>query len=112
VGDVRQGSHATLDALFKSSGAPGDPPPLTHGSKWKEWLFLSGQDETVDSLVVLGNVLEEFMDVGPADEGQREEWQKRRERIVDQLEKNGLRYFQGGRMRCIRFSIGGRGRTV
>jgi hypothetical protein len=65
VGNALQGSHATLEALFQSSGAPGEPPALAHHSKWKEWLFRAGQDEAVDSLAVLGNILEEFMDVPP-----------------------------------------------
>jgi hypothetical protein len=34
VGDVMRGSHANLDALFISSGAPGDPPKLSHGTRW------------------------------------------------------------------------------
>lgn len=38
------GSHATLNALFRSAGAPGEPPSLPHHSKWKEWLFRAGQD--------------------------------------------------------------------
>ena len=59
------GSHATLDALFESAGAPGDPPALAHQSKWKEWLFRAGQDPDVDGLVVLGTLLEEFMDLPP-----------------------------------------------
>ena len=76
------GSHTTLDALFQSAGAPGDPPDLAHHSKWKEWLFRAGQDPRVDSLAVLGNVLEEFMDLVP-DEGEetREDWQAQRNRI-------------------------------
>jgi hypothetical protein len=98
VGEELRGSHATLEALFKSSGAPGDPPALSHGSKWKEWLFRAGQDESVDSLVVLGNVLEELMDIAPADEQQRDDWEGRRKRVVDELERNSLRYFQGGRV--------------
>jgi hypothetical protein len=41
VGDAlaNTASHATLDALFQGAGAPGDPPDLSHGTKWKEWLF-------------------------------------------------------------------------
>lgn len=98
VGTFLQGSHPTLDELFKSSGAPGDPPALAHHSKWKEWLFRAGQDKNGDSLSVLGNVLEEFMDVAPVDDGERREWEARRQRVVDALEADGLRYFQGGRV--------------
>jgi hypothetical protein len=51
-----------------------------------------------DSLSVLGNVLEEFMDVAPGDPESREKWEAERKRVVDALEADGLRYFQGGRV--------------
>lgn len=101
VGDVLSdtGSHATLEALFHSAGAPGDPPDLAHHSKWKEWLFRAGQDREVDSLAVLGNVLEEFMDIAPeASGGSPEDWRVQRTRVVASLEENGLRYFRFGRV--------------
>ena len=98
VGNFVKGSHPTLNALFTSSGAPGEPPSLAHHSKWKEWLFLAGQDENVDSLAVLGNVLEEFMDVPPMDKELREVWENERKLVVDALEADGLSYFRGGRV--------------
>ena len=85
VGDAlaNTASHATLDALFQGAGAPGDPPSLSHGSKWKEWLFRAGVDPNVNSLAVLGNVLEEFMDLPPMeDKSALEEWRVTRARIV------------------------------
>ncbi|MBI3531699.1 MAG: transposase [Burkholderiales bacterium] len=101
VGDVisTTGSHGTLEALFVSAGAPGDPPALSHSSKWKEWLFRAGQDEAVDSLAVLGNVLEEFMDVAPTlGTTEYKEWKTKRDRIEAELEVNGLRYYRFGRV--------------
>lgn len=101
VGDAiaNTASHATLDALFQGAGAPGDPPDLSHGSKWKEWLFRTGVDPNVDSLAVLGNVLEEFMDLPPMEDGPDfEEWRMKRARIESVLEENGLRYFRFGRI--------------
>lgn len=99
VGEVLPGSHATLDTLFINSGASGEPPDLAHHSKWKEWLFRAGQDPTVDSLAVLGNVLEEFMDLAPT-EGTPEydDWKEKRERVERALEENGLRYYRFGRV--------------
>lgn len=99
VGEVLLGSHATLDALFINSGAPGEPPALAHHSKWKEWLFRAGQDPTVDSLAVLGNVLEEFMDLAPT-EGtpEHDAWKEKRERVERALDENGLRYYRFGRV--------------
>ncbi|MBT7304615.1 MAG: transposase [Victivallales bacterium] len=93
------GSHAALDALFESAGAPGFPPELSHGSKWKEWLFRAGGDPDTDGLAVLGNVLEEFMDAppGPATP-EFAEWKQQRDRIERTLEDNALRYFRFGRV--------------
>lgn len=100
VGGVLHGSHATLDAIFESAGAPMPPPPLPHSTKWKEWLFRAGMDPNVDSLAVLGNVLEEFMDIGPPEEDRErfEEWQRDKVRVIKVLEENGLRYFRYGRV--------------
>lgn len=100
VGDVIQttGGHQTLDALFASSGAPGEPPALAHHSKWKEWLFRTGQDPTADSLQVLGNVLEEYMDTRPTDAADQVQWSENRQRIEAALAEDGLRYFRHGRV--------------
>ena len=93
------GSHATLEVLFQTAGAPGDPPNLSHGSKWKEWLFRAGLDPEVDSLAVLGNILEEFMDLPlPDDSDAREAREKTRAKVQTALEENGLRYFRFGRV--------------
>jgi hypothetical protein len=99
VGEALRGSHAALDALFVSAGAPGEPPALSHHSKWKEWLFRAGQDPSIDSLAVLGNLLEELMD-SPPEKGtpEFEEWEERRDRVEAALEENGLRYYRFGRV--------------
>ena len=99
VGDALIGSHDSLNALFVSAGAPGEPPALAHHSKWKEWLFRAGQDPKVDSLAVLGNILEEFMDMGPrAGTPEFDSWKERRARVESALEENGLRYYRFGRV--------------
>jgi hypothetical protein len=96
VGEVLVGSHQTLDTLFISAGVPADPPALAHHSKWKEWLYRAGMDPAVDSLSVLGGILEEFMDI-PPQQGtpEFETWKEKRERV---LEENGLRYYRFGRV--------------
>jgi hypothetical protein len=101
VGEIISGtgSHPTLDALFMSAGAPGQPPNLSHQSKWKTWLFQVGQDENADSLAVLGNILEEFMDLPPkAETPEHNEWKDKRMRIEAALAESGLRYFRFGRV--------------
>ena len=110
VAEVLDGSHDTLNALFETAGAPGPPPDLAHHSKWKIWLQKAGNDPEVDSLAVLGNLIEEFMDLPPVvnDEKSKDflgiehdpiaEYNKQRERLVKVLEEYGFRYFRGGRV--------------
>ena len=90
------GSHQSLDRLFIAAGAPGEPPAVAHHSKWKEWLFRAGQDPNVDSLAVLGTILEEFMDLPPRDHELLNDWKDKRARIEAGLEENGLRYYRFG----------------
>src|SRR5664280_1145871 len=111
VAEVLHGSHDSLNALFETAGAPGPPPDLAHHSKWKTWLQRIGNDPEVDSLAVLGNIIEEFMDLPPLPSSDAlgnilgienpdplEEYKKKRERIVNVLEEHGFRYFRGGRV--------------
>jgi hypothetical protein len=99
VAGALRGSHASLDRLFLTAGAPGPPPDLPHHSKWKEWLFNAGNDPNVDTLSLLGNLLEEFMDVPPNEDSPGFlEWTVERERIVQALEEVGLRYYRYGRV--------------
>lgn len=92
------GTHPKLDALFRASGVPGEPPQMAHHSKWKEWLFGVNAAPDIDSLAVLGNVIEERMDTPPVDTEANEYWQKLRQKVVEELEVLGLQYFRGGRV--------------
>lgn len=98
VDSVLRGSHASLNRLFINSGAPGPLPELSHGEKWKEWLFLCGTNPETDTLAVLGNVLEEFMDTEPNNPEEAKTWKEDRARVVRALEENGFRYYRGGRV--------------
>jgi hypothetical protein len=93
VNEILIGSHPVLDAKFQAAGALGPPPDLPHHSKWKTWLFKAGNDPNVDSLGFLGNLIEEFMDLPPAEadptvdffgavQDPVTEYQKKRERIA------------------------------
>ncbi len=99
VGETIPGSHNSLENLFKSAGVPGDPPELAHHSKWKEWLYRAGQDPNVDSLAVLGAIIEEFMDL-PPEQGTPEfiAWKSKRDKLDRVLDENGLRYYRFGRV--------------
>jgi hypothetical protein len=109
VAEVLHGSHPTLDALFVAAGAPGPPPSLPHSTKWKTWLFQAGNDPAVDSLALLGNLIEEFMDLPPSPGSQVVDasghlvdalinYNAKRERLVKTLDEHSFRYFRGGRV--------------
>jgi hypothetical protein len=99
VAETFTGSHEKIEALFRSAGVKDEPPNLPHHSKWKEWLFRVGQDSTVDSLGVVGNLLEEFMDLAPpSGTSEHELWTQKRARVEQVLEENGLRYYRFGQV--------------
>ena len=109
VAEVLEGSHQRRDALFESAGVPGPPPDLPHHSKWKTWLLRAGNDPSVDSLAVLGRLIEEFMDLPPLPTLPTElsfgighdpvaEYNNKRTRLIAVLEQHGFRYFSGGRV--------------
>ncbi|SDU67553.1 hypothetical protein, partial [Desulfobacula phenolica] len=106
---VGTGSHATLDAIFEAAGAIGSPPGLPHHSKWKTWLFTAGKNPECDSLALIGNLIEEFMDLPPESPSETvnfygnnydplAEYNRKRERLSNILEEHGFRYYQGGRV--------------
>ena len=110
VADVLSGSHPTLNALFEASGAPGPPPDLPHDSKWKTWLFRAGNDPEVDSLALLGILVEEFMDLPPLSSNSTSDnpfgftgdpvadYNQKRQRLNSVFEEHGFRYFRDGRI--------------
>lgn len=109
VAEILNGSHDALNELFLTAGAPGPPPELAHHSKWKSWLQRAGNDPDVDSLAVLGNLIEEFMDLPPVSTGADElfgvqlpdpleTYTAKRNRLVKVMEEHGFRYFRGGRV--------------
>ncbi len=99
IADTLTGSHETREAIFKSAGIKSDPPKLPHQFKWKEWLFQAGQDPSVDSLAIVGNLLEEFMDLPPSSgTPAHTAWVELHARVEQVLEENGLRYYRFGRV--------------
>ncbi|HEY1378627.1 MAG TPA: hypothetical protein VGF55_17640, partial [Gemmataceae bacterium] len=110
VSEVLRGSHNELDNLFLAAGAPGPPPNLSHATKWKIWLQRASNDPNVDSLALLGTLIEEFMDLPPAPSTDTAgellgitpnplvKYQQQRDRVTKILEEHGFRYFRGGRV--------------
>lgn len=97
VASILDGSHATLESLFETVGVTGEAPDLPHHSKWKTWLYKAGKDPNINSLKVLGGLLEEFMDLPPANwDPEYENWKEDRIRVNDILRRHGFHYSQGG----------------
>lgn len=112
VNEIVSGSHDTLEQLFISAGAPNDPPDLAHHSKWKMWLRKASDDPEVDAQAVLGKIIEEFMEVEPLDNtndfnsifgfsSEYEVYTKNKQRLMDVLQKEELRYTKGGNIESI-----------
>ncbi len=100
VGDTlaNTASHSALENLFITAGAPGNPEG-THSVRWKNWLYIAGQDPETDSLAVLGSVIEEFMDSPPSENSDKySEWQDKKANLEAVLHDNGLRYYRFGRV--------------
>jgi hypothetical protein len=87
-------SHSRIDALFMRSGAPGDKPPGNLETKCMEWLKRCNDDPTVDALAVLGNFIQEFMDIEPS--SYDAQTQAGQQRIRESLAKNQLSYQRNG----------------
>jgi hypothetical protein len=106
VGDV-VGSHyfhhATIENLLMEAGAPGDVPEGSCVKKTVAWLKRSSEDPSCNGLRVLGRVLEEFMEVEPALQG--DIWRERRARVEKILGEYALTYVQGGHVVAVGASI-------
>lgn len=87
-------SHSTLNSLFMEGGAPGGVPEGNCETKCSSWLRRCNDDSTVDSMHVLGLVIQKFMDLEPDD------WNQKigpgQERIRASLAKNQLTYQMNG----------------
>lgn len=92
-------SHNRLNAMFLACGAPGDPPLGNCCEKCTEWLKRASADSSVDAYSLLGQVLEEFMEVDrPRFPMTIEEMNKERQKIREVLGRFGLSYQPGGKI--------------
>lgn len=89
--------HSTLNSLFMESGAPGDAPDGNCEAKCSLWLKRCNEDPSVDGLVVLGQIIQKFMEQEP------NEWHPEiadgQKRIRESLAKNQLTYQVNGFVR-------------
>jgi hypothetical protein len=95
VGDVLGNyvfHHKTLEALFYGAGAGGAVPDGNCVTKCQSWLKRMHED-VLDPPVVLGKVLEEFMEV---DNPYNDKQEPGRKKVLEALARFGLSYHQGG----------------
>ena len=85
--------HLTLETLFYEAGAVGEVPEGNCVTKCQTWLKRM-HTEVAAPAIVLGKVLEEFMEVERY--YKQEEQETGRKRINDILARYGLSYHQGG----------------
>jgi hypothetical protein len=103
VNQIVPGSHASLNALFKQAGAPGEPPELSHATKWKVWLLRTNDDPCIENpLIVLGKIIEEYMEVDlPPDNLLYKDQNENRSKLARLLGKHGMQYRTGGRIEIV-----------
>jgi hypothetical protein len=97
-------THAGLEGLFLTASAPDNIPDGSKPDKVATWLRLTNQ-HCEEPLKVLGNLLADFMDReiytqkwygSSSDEEEEKKRNEAREKIVQSLAKDGLKYSRGG----------------
>jgi hypothetical protein len=90
-------SHASLNSLFMHAGAPGDPPEGSKPVKVQEWLRRVNTDDSVQPLLVLGLIIEAYMEADTTEEGPIGQIRRDRiQKIESALTRQSLRYIRGG----------------
>jgi hypothetical protein len=89
-------SHSQLNSLFWESGAKGDPPPGNCCKKVRDWLLRLS--DSPDDLNILGELLQDFMEVDHSWKNQDGQQTQGRERIRNIMAQYGLSYQVGGRI--------------
>ncbi|WP_332420398.1 hypothetical protein [Vibrio metschnikovii] len=84
-------SHSKLNTLFMGAGAPGDVPDGNCETKCSLWLKRCNEFPEIDPLIVLGRVIQDFMDKSLFDDDIIENKVTRGQaRIIAALERNQL----------------------
>ncbi|WP_153773224.1 abortive infection family protein [Pseudomonas sp. MNR3A] len=95
-------THASLDSLFMYADAPGEPPDGSKAVKALEWLRRINKENGIDRLLVLGRIIEKYMDDITEEtpfwvnQEQIDAKKKRVSSIKKALERAGLAYSPGG----------------
>ncbi|AYQ57770.1 hypothetical protein MS2017_2118 [Bathymodiolus thermophilus thioautotrophic gill symbiont] len=90
--------HSELDTLFMESGAPGDAPAGNCEKKCSDWLKRCNNDASVDGLLILGEVIQDYMEMEPSSFGVQKDVKKGQDRIIKALVKNQLSYQINGQV--------------
>lgn len=99
-------THVSMDNLFMYADVSGDAPGGNKTLKAQEWLRRINKETTLDTLSILGKLIESYMDK-PIEEtsstwtsdSHNYEWeQERKNKIKKALDRAGLTYFQGGQL--------------
>ena len=96
---AKRETHATLDNLYTYAGAAGDPPEGSKPAKALAWLRTTNKENSVPPLVVLGKIVEVYMEESLNPESS---WDvpklEDRARILKSLGDCQLQYIKGGKV--------------
>jgi len=92
-------SHATLDHLFRYSGAPGEPPTGSKLAKAQAWLGEMNNDGSLNALEVAGRIIEKYMEAECDESSSYGKLEvERKERLQKSLARSQLQYVRGGKI--------------
>lgn len=103
----RNYTHSQIDNRFFTAGFESDPPIGSKIQKVQTWLRYANENHD-DPLASLGKLIEEIMDIVPAE--QHSSVNALRERITKQLAVHGLTYVAGGHI--TRTGVAATGKTL
>ena len=96
---AKRETHATLDNLYTYAGAAGDPPEGSKPAKALAWLRTTNKESSVPPLVVLGKIVEVYMEESLNLESS---WDvpklEDRARILKSMGDCQLQYVKGGKV--------------
>lgn len=96
---ARRETHVSLDNLFTYAGAPGDPPLGSKPAKALAWLRHTNTDESINPIVVLGRLIETYMEESLDPDNTWEQYKlEDRARITKILAECELQYVRGGKI--------------
>lgn len=97
-------THTQLNSFFMYANAPNDVPAGNKVDKCQNWLLACNSNRNCNPLMVLGKLLEDYMERELDSRYPLKSWEEGRTRIREVLKQHGLDYSSGGAILSLGFS--------